>query len=160
MAWLSRRRGRGLPARSHARPAPPTHLRVITAGLALLLLVVAVACTPSRSLSSAATASPTHTPNPLSRIHHASPDDVPLFARILFTPDTTYEQAVAILGREPYPWACDEPRSPAPSLGARRAAFAVSRTLLMSYPAWDQLTQIAAALQVVSVEGDPLYPCP
>ena len=97
----------------------------------------------------------------LARIHNASPKNIPLFASITFTADTTYDQAVAILRRHFYPWTCDEPRSPdPPPLAELHANFAASHGLLMSYPTWDELARIATAPQVVSVEGTALYPCP
>ena len=111
--------------------------------------------------SSAAPATPTRSPDPLARIHNVTPNAMPLFASIVFTPATTFDQAVAIIGGDPYPWTCDEPRSPvAPSLAEQRAAFATAHWLLISYPQWNQLMRIAAAPQVVSVEAAPLYPCP
>jgi hypothetical protein len=104
--------------------------------------------------------------DPLSRIHTAGPNNIPLFVRITFTPATSYAQAVALLeagpgARAPYPWTCDEPRSPTPPpLSDRQAAYAASHSLLLSYAVWDELVWIASAPQVVSVDGTYVYPCP
>ena len=160
MAWHFGRRGNRAPVRARSLGHALAQQHTIATGLAFALLLVAVACGPSRSPSPVRT-SPTSTTNPLSRIHNATVDYVPLFARIAFTPATTYEQAVIIVGRDPYPWDCDEPRTPVPPpLAERRAAFTASHMLLISYPVWDQLIQIASSPQVVSVDGTPLYPCP
>jgi hypothetical protein len=95
----------------------------------------------------------------MTRIHNASPTFIPLFVQVTFTSDTSFDQAVTIMGRV-YPWSCDEPRSPTPPpLPDQRANFAVTHHLFISYPSWDQLTHIAAASQVVSVDGVALYPC-
>ena len=92
------------------------------------------------------------------------PGTSPLFARITFTTSTTYEQAVAILtaaGDSPYPWTCDNPRSPTPPpLAQLRAAFASSHQLLVSYPSDSLLNQLASTSQVVSVDAVPLFMCP
>lgn len=94
-------------------------------------------------------------------IHHASPDYIPLFARITFTGDTTYDQATAMLNGHIYPWTCDEPRSnDHPSPAQQQAGFAASHTLLVSYPQWDELLRIASSPQVIAVDGASLYPCP
>jgi hypothetical protein len=98
--------------------------------------------------------------NPLTRIHDVTPDALPLFARITFTPTTTYDQAVAILDHDPYPWNCDDPRTPIPpSLAEQRAAFASLHTLLISYPGWELLKRIASSPRVTSVDGIALYMC-
>jgi hypothetical protein len=171
-------------AHSHP-PLAAARSRALVGGLVLAILVGIAACapsdlapstTPSSSASGASSPTisepepptphvspPTATPlpNTLSKIHHATPDYIPLFAGITFTPTTTYEQAITILGRPLYPWTCDEPRtSTPPPLAEQQTAFAASHTLLISYPTWGQLTQIAASPQVVSVDGTPLYPCP
>lgn len=104
------------------------------------------------------------TVNPLTRIHNAQPDNIPLFVRITFAPSTTYEQAVAALEtvpKEPYPWTCDEPRSNLPPPPAeRKSTYDTTHSLLLSYATWEQLTQIASLPQVVSVDGTYVYPCP
>jgi len=92
------------------------------------------------------------------------PGTSPLFARITFTTSTTYEQAVAILtaaGDSPYPWTCDNPRTPTPPpLAQLRAAFASSYQLLVSYPSDSLLNQLASSSQVVSMDAAPLFMCP
>ena len=107
------------------------------------------------------TPTPVRAVNPQGRIRNVTPNAIPLFASIIFTPSTTYEQAVAIIGGDPYPWTCDEPRSNIPPpLSERQQAFASTHALLISYPVWDQLQRIASSPSVVMVEGTPLYPCP
>jgi hypothetical protein len=77
---------------------------------------------------------------------------------ILFTPATTFAQAVAAIGGPPYPYSCDGvPRTPDP---APKTTFATDRYLLISYPTWDKLLHSASSPKVVSVDGTPLYPCP
>ena len=92
------------------------------------------------------------------------PGTSPLFARITFTTSTTYEQAVAILtaaGDSPYPWTCDDPRTPtSPPLAQLHTAFASSHQLLVSYPSDSLLNQLASSSQVVSVDAVPLFMCP
>jgi hypothetical protein len=141
----------------------------IHALLAMALLLWLAACAPGT-----AAPAPLHSPTPivvpastrsaadaLSRIHNASPKDIPLFASITFTSDTTYDQAIAILRGHVYPWTCDEPRSDEPPpLAVLQANFAKWHGLLMSYPVWDELVRIASSPQVVSVDGTSLYPCP
>jgi hypothetical protein len=84
-----------------------------------------------------------------------------LFASITFTSATTFDQAVAVLGGALYPWTCDDPPTPVPPSPAdQRAAFTGSHMLLVSYPTWDHLVQIAASPLVVSVDGTSLYQCP
>lgn len=138
------------------------HRAAWSAVLAILLAVTACAPgLPGPPAVAHVTPTATNAVDPAVRIHHASPDAVPLFARITFTSSTTYEQAVGILEREPYPWDCDEPRSfVPPPLAERRAAFSGSHTLLISYPTWEELQRIASSAQVISVDGTPLYPCP
>ncbi len=96
--------------------------------------------------------------------NHIPSGTSPLFARITFTTPTTYDQAVAILtaaGDTPYPWTCDDPRTPTPpSLAQQRAAFASLHQLLVSYPSDSLLNQLASSSQVVSVDAAPLYMCP
>ena len=95
---------------------------------------------------------------------HIPPGTSPLFARVTFTTSTTYDQAVAILtaaGDSPYPWTCDNPRTPTPPpLAQLRAAFASSHQLLVSYPSDSLLNQLASSSQVVSVDAVPLFMCP
>jgi hypothetical protein len=135
---------------------------------AKLLLLGLFGCAPGArqpiEQSAAATATSTPSPSPTisadaaSRIHGASPNSVPLFASILFTPSTTYAQAVAIIGGSPYPYSCDGvPRTPEP---APETTFASSHYLLLSYQTWDSLLRLASSPQVVSVDGEVLYPCP
>jgi hypothetical protein len=87
-----------------------------------------------------------------------------LFASVTFTGATTYEQAVALLseaGTIPYPWTCDDPRTPVPPPPDQlRAAFASSHQLLLSYPMDDQVNRLAASTLVLSVDVAPLYMCP
>jgi hypothetical protein len=135
----------------------------------LLWLVLLAACAPG-TVAPATLHGPTPTTVPastrsaadaLSHIHNASANDMPLSATVIFTADTTYDQATAILRGHVYPWTCDEPRSNVPPSAAEQlAAFAASHSLNMFYPAWDELVRIAASPQVVSVEGGALYPCP
>jgi hypothetical protein len=165
--------------------------RLLVGGLALVLLVGAVACasagissthdlTPPTFVStrtpplsptsiirstltpSTAPALPgsTDTPNPVAKIHNATAQDIPLFVSVTFTPPTTFDQAVAALGGAPYPWTCDDPRTPVPpSLDEQRAIFTGTHTLLISYPTWERLVQIAASSLVISVDGTALYQC-
>lgn len=136
--------------------------------LALALLLVA-ACAPgiaspatSRTPTpTATTASARTTADAMSHIHNASAHNMPLSATVIFTADTTFDQATAILQGHVYPWTCDEPRSSVPpSVAEQLANFAKWHSLNMFYPAWDELVRIAASPQVVSVEGGALYPCP
>ncbi len=137
--------------------------------LATALLLLVAACAPG-NVAPAVLHSPTLTVVPastrlaadaLSRIHNASADDMPLSATVIFTADTTFDQATAILRGHVYPWTCDEPRSNVPpSVAEQLANFAARHSLNMFYPAWDELVRIAASPQVVSVEGGALYPCP
>lgn len=137
--------------------APKTYLLKPVLLFILLLWLVACASSPR----SATAHSPTATPDPLSRIHNASPNDFTLFASVTFTADTTYDQALAIMRGHVYPWTCDEPRSnDPPSPAEQRANFAAGHYLLVSYPTWDELVRIASSPQVVSVEREVLYPCP
>ena len=96
--------------------------------------------------------------------NHIPPGTWTLFARITFTTPTTYDQAVAILTAaegSPYPWTCDDPRTPTPPpLAQLRAAFASSHQLLVSYPSDSLLNQLASLSQVVSVDAAPLSMCP
>jgi hypothetical protein len=126
---------------------------------ALLLQFVSLsACMPSSTHSS--TGTPSVTVNPLSRIHNVTPNSLPSFETVTFTPSTTFEQAVAILGSAPYPWDCDDPRTPVPpTTNAQRAAFSTSHTLFIEYASWNRLTHIASSPQVISVDGTALYQC-
>lgn len=149
---------------------PPTiwaKPRMICAGLALGFLVATAGCAPVlRSSSGLVATAGTQTPtvDPLTRIHNAQPDNIPLFVRVTFTPSTTYEQAIAALNalpKAPYPWTCDEPRSNVPPpLDERKAAYAATHSLLLSYATWKQVIQMASLPQVVSVDGTYVYPCP
>jgi hypothetical protein len=139
----------------------------------VVLIVLVAACAP-RDVESAVTSAALRSPTPtaalvatrttaeaLSHIHHAAPDSFTLFARIVFTSNTTYDQATAILHGHIYPWTCDAPRSnDQPPLSVQRANFAARHSLLISYPTWDELMRIASSPQVISVEGTPLYQCP
>ena len=147
-----------------SKATPSRHRHLAFASLLLVALVAGLAACGPRSAatpSRVVTETPTVAANPLSRIHNATPGDFLLFVRITFTPSTTYEQAVAILGQDPYPWTCDDPRTPVPPSPAEQAAtFASSHTLIVESPAWDVLTRIAASPQVISVDGAALYQCP
>ena len=169
----------------------PARRHLIAGGLLLTGVIVASACaavsgsstdvsgsstdrtttptsrsTPTPTQTSGPTSSKTNTPDPVARIHNAAPSYIPLFVRITFTSSTTYEQAVSILesgpsARAPYPWNCDEPRSPTPPpLPDRQAAYDASHSLLLSYAVWDELVWLASSSQVVSVDGTYVYPCP
>jgi hypothetical protein len=60
----------------------------------------------------------------------------------------------------PYGESCDGvPRTPFPA-NEPQTMFDTSHILLISYPTWNQLLQIAAASAVLSVDGTPLSPCP
>lgn len=103
----------------------------------------------------------TATPNPAAKLRNAPPDSFPIFARITFTPGTTYDQAIALLPQDPYPWSCDDPATPIPPPpSALRASFDATHTLLVSYPQWDRLTVLARSPRVALIEGTALYPCP
>ena len=141
--------------------------RNLAIGLALALLMVATAGCASTTVQNAALAfTPTPSVNPLTRIHNVTAARIPLFVRVTFSPTTSYDQAVAILNADPYPsqpypWTCDDPRSPTPPpLAERRATFAATHSLLLSYAGWDQLTRIVASDSVISVDAAPIYPCP
>ena len=115
----------------------------------------------SAQISQSITPTPTRSSTQRS---HIAPGTWTLFARITFTTSTTYNQAVAILtaaGGSPYPWTCDDPRTPTPPpLAQLRAAFASSHQLLVSYPSDSLLNQLASSSQVVSVDAASLYMCP
>lgn len=143
-------------------------LLAIGMGSMLFLLLGLLGCASSARLSTEQTPtygptvtlspSPTISADAASRIHGATPSYVPLFASILFTPATTYAQAVAIIGGPPYPYSCDGiPRMPEPT---PEITFATSHYLLVSYQTWDSLLHLASSPRVVSVDGTPLYPCP
>lgn len=154
MTWHAEDRGKRMPSPVRTLIAP----RTIAAELAVALLLVVVACASPSSLTNPTA---TSTVDPLSRIHNVTPGNSLLFIRVLFTPATTFEQAVAIVGGNPYPWDCDAPRTPVPpSLAEQRAAFAASHILYLSYPGQNQLIQIASSPQVVSVVGVALFQCP
>ena len=96
--------------------------------------------------------------------NHVPSGSSPLFVSITFTTSTTFDQAVAILktaGGTPYPWTCDDPRTPVPpSLAQQRADFLSSHQLRLSYPDDNQLQLIASSPQVASVDPYPAYMCP
>ena len=128
----------------------------------------AVIASPSVVVTHVGTATPTPTPvppsptptvAPLTRIHNASPDSVPLYARITYTITTTYNQAVALLPNGAT-WNCDGiPRTPFPA-NYIQTLYTTSHMLWMSYPTWDVLVQIASSPYVTSVDGEPGSPCP
>jgi hypothetical protein len=174
---------RGLLARIRLLCTTTATQLLIIGGLVLALLTLA-ACqqdsptlasqgstpTPTRKsaqISQSITPPPTRKPT-LARSStqrdHVPPGTSPLFARITFTTSITYDQAVAILtaaGDSPYPWTCDNPRTPTPPpLAQLRAAFASSHQLLVSYPSDSLLNQLASSSQVVSVDAVPLFMCP
>jgi hypothetical protein len=114
--------------------------------------------TPAPLATFISSPSPTIAVDAASRIHIASPTYVPLFVSIQFTPITTYDQAIAIIGGAPYLWSCDGvPRTPEPT---PQSAFTTRHYLLLSYQTWDSLLHIASSPPVVSVDDTPLYPCP
>ena len=150
---------------------------LIIGGLVLALLTLSACQQDSHTLASqGSTPTPTRkptltnqsiTPTPArssTQRTHIPPGTSPLFARVTFTTSTTYDQAVAILtaaGDSPYPWTCDNPRTPTPPpLAQLRAAFASSHQLLVSYPSDSLLNQLASSSQVVSVDAVPLFMCP
>ena len=164
-------------SRLSASPAPSRMpARVLMFTILLAFTTVLGGCVTSGSLSyksspgstvTSQTRIPDVTPtnastiNPRGRIRNVTPNALPLFATIHFTAATTYEQAVAIIGGDPYPWWCDEPRSNIPPpISERQHSFATTHWLLISYPVWDQLTRIASSPNVTLVEGTVLYPCP
>jgi hypothetical protein len=133
------------------RPASP-QARLV---LALATVLALAACAPAGLGAGTAV-----TADPQAKIHHASPNSVPLFARIVFTPATSYDQAVALLARDPYPWTCDDPATPTPPPpAALREGYAATHALLVSYPGWDMMTRLARSSQVVAVDGVALYQC-
>lgn len=139
------------------RALPSQSWRLMFAALLVLFFGLA-ACTPSSTHSS--TAAPSITVNPLSRIHNVTSNSLPFFAKVTFTPATSFEQAVAILGSAPYPWDCDDPRTPVPpSTDEQRAAFTTFHTLFIEYASWDRLTHIASSPHVISIDGAALYQC-
>lgn len=122
---------------------------------------IAATQTATRSPTSTSTL-PTLTPtvDPRSRIHNASPNNVPLFVSISYTSATTYKQAAAILPNGPYGENCDGvPRTPFPATYPE-TQFRTTHMLLMSYATWNQLLVIAADPHVTSVDGTSLPPCP
>jgi hypothetical protein len=140
-------------------------IHTLGVGATLLLLIGLQGCGSSARLPILASA-PTATPRPsptisadaISRIHGTSPSYVPLFASILFTPSTTYAQAVVIIGGPPYPYSCDGvPQTPEPP---PQTIFAATHYLLVSSQTWDSLLHLASSPQDISVTGTPLYPCP
>jgi hypothetical protein len=160
------------------RALPSQSWRLMCAAL-LLLFVGLAACVPSSIHSS--TGTPCLTVNPLSRnpivtqphCHattlsrnhivtqpHCHAEQSSVFAKVTFTPATTFEQAVPILGSAPYPRDCDDRRTPVPpSTDEQRAAFTTLHTLFIEYASWDRLTHIASSPHVISVDGTPLYQC-
>src|SRR5262249_48686449 len=140
--------------------AMPTQSRwLICAALLLLFAGLGLtACNPSSTHAS--TSTPSVPVNPVSRIHDVTPNSLPLFVKVTFTTSTSFEEAVAVLGSDPYPWDCDDPRTPVPpSTDEQRAAFAVLHTLIIEYVSWDRLTHIASSPHVSSVDGTALYQC-
>jgi hypothetical protein len=159
MFW---KRERGLLAHHRFPCSVMATQQLVIGGLALALLALS-ACQQQNSPLVPHSMTPSQTPLPLHR-NHVTPGTYPLFVRITFTETTTYEQATATLqaaGQNEYPWTCDDPRTPVPPpLADRRAAFAASNFLLISYPMDDnQLDQLAASAQVVSVDAYPVYMC-
>ncbi len=167
----------GMLARTRLLRTPTVTQLLIIGGLVLALLTLSACQQASPPLASqGSTSTPTSksaqisqrsTPTPArssTQRNQIPPGTSPLFARITFTTSTTYEQAVAILtaaGDSPYPWTCDNPRSPTPPpLAQLRAAFASSHQLLVSYPSDSLLNQLASTSQVVSVDAVPLFMCP
>lgn len=135
-------------------------------GLALALLVVLAGCggaAPKARGSATVSKQPV---NPLAHIHDITPESMPLFARVTFDPAISYDQALAILVAEPYPaipypWLCDDPRTPVPpTLAELRASFATTHAIYLASPTWDQVTRIASTDRVVTVDAAPLYMCP
>jgi hypothetical protein len=134
-------------------------LRPSVATSVLCALLLALAACSSGGLNAPSDAA-TMTVDPTTRCHNASESDVPIFVKVSFTPSTTFDQAIDILGGNPYPWTCDEPRSSTPpSIVEQRASFAATHSLFFSYPTWSQLTHAAASPHVISVDGVGLMPC-
>jgi hypothetical protein len=136
-------------------------------GLALAVLSLA-ACQASFSPRAGGGASPSPSPSitagDASSRNHVTPGSAPLFVRVTFTSATTFDQATAILqsaGQAPYPWTCDDPRTPTPpSLDEQRAAFNASHYLFISYAQDSSLNQIASDGRVLSIDAAPMFMCP
>jgi hypothetical protein len=82
---------------------------------------------------------------------------------IQFTPITTYDQTIAIIGGAPYPWSCDgvpRTREPTPQSAFATRHYLLLSYQLLSYQTWDSLLHIASSPQAVSVDGTAPYPCP
>lgn len=141
--------------------------RDIAFGMALALLVALAGCGggAKRALTGA-TVSSGHTPSHHNARITITPESLSLFVRVTFDPETTYDQALAILIAEPHPanpylWTCDDPRTPTPPSPAElRAAFAATHAIYLSYPTWDQVTRIASSDHVLAVDDAALYMCP
>jgi hypothetical protein len=151
--------------RQAGHPLPTAIALLVTMLLGLMLVACASGSSVSptvRAVTPTVFAAATRTEaDALARIHNVSPRDFMLFVSVRFTSETTFSQAMAILRGHVYPWTCDEPATPTPpSEAEQQSAFAASHTLVISYPAWDELVRIARSAQVVSVDADPLYPCP
>lgn len=136
----------------------------VAAGMALALLVLLAGCGgSSRQMSRSATV-PGRTSSQGARLI-ITPGSMLLFVRVTFDQATTYDQALAILAAEPYPahpypWTCDDPRSPTPPpLDEQRGAFDATHALYLSYPSWEQVTRIASSDHVILVERVALYMC-
>lgn len=139
--------------------------RTITTGLALALLIALTGCGAASQPAAKGATVASHTSSRGARIA-ITPGSMPLFVRVTFDSATTYDQASAILTAgphpaNPYPWTCDDPRTPTPPSPAElRAAFDSTHALYLSYPTWDQVTRIASSEDVVAVDGAALYMCP
>src|SRR5215469_16186170 len=130
MIWPSRQPDNQARSRTRRFATQATPLRLLVGGLALALLVGEVACaSPGISATFVSTRSPhsspssimhptltpstspavsssTSTANPVAKIHNATPQYIPLFVSVTFTPATTFDQAAAVLGGALYPWNC------------------------------------------------------
>ena len=141
--------------------------RDIAFGMALALLVALAGCGTGSQRATRGNATATRqSGDALTRIHVITPESLSLFVRVTFDPETTYDQALAILIAEPHPanpylWTCDDPRTPTPPSPAElRAAFAATHAIYLSYPTWDQVTRIASSDHVLAVDDAVLYMCP
>ncbi len=143
--------GGAAPTASIARPLTPSTTPSVTPSPA------------DQSIMPGPPPSPTPISAPSPR-NHVPPGTFVLFASVTFTGATTYEQAVAVLreaGVTPYPWTCDDPRTPVPPPpDEQRAAFAASHQLRLSYPTDDQLNRLPSSALVVPVDAAVVYMCP
>ena len=104
------------------RLRPCTFARIMPPILLLSICLGVGACTSGRHVSAQITS--TSITDTQGRVQNATPGAVPLFARIVFTSFISYVQVGAIIGRDPYPWTCDEPPSPVPPpLAEQQHAF-------------------------------------